>query len=55
MQELCSVQAALAARAQGAASAKKQRSKKERPGTYSNYMPGMRMSAAARWALQTGQ
>lgn len=47
-QELRSIQAALAARPQEAAAAKKQRPKKERPGTHSNYMPGMRMSAAAR-------
>ena len=47
-QELRSVQAALAARPQEAAAAKKQRPKKERPGTHSNYMPGMHMSAAAR-------
>ena len=47
-QELRSVQAALAARTQEAAAAKKQRPKKERPGTHSNYMPGMHMSAAAR-------
>ena len=47
-QELHSVQAALAARGQEAAAAKKQRPKKERPGTHSNYMPGIRMSAVAR-------
>lgn len=47
-QELRSIQAALAARPQEAAAVKKQRPKKERPGTHSNYMPGMRMSAAAR-------